>query len=161
MFDDFDRVFKRMSGAFFDLDDLAEQVKNAGTASGPFYYGYTVSVGPDGRPIVKEYGNAGPGLPASDAREPLVDTIVDEKEGLVKLVAEMPGVEKDDVKILVEKSAIHIDAKHDKKKYHVQVPIEHKIDKDSAKASYKNGILELVFGLLEPEKPEGKTVEVQ
>ena len=36
-------------------------------------------------------------------REPLVDTIVDEKEKVVKLIAEMPGVEKTDVKIVVDK----------------------------------------------------------
>ena len=29
------------------------------------------------------------------------------------------------------------------RKYHAKVPIKHKVDKDSAKANYKNGILEL------------------
>ena len=38
-------------------------------------------------------------------REPIVDTIVDEKEKVVKLIAEMPGVEKTDVKIVVEEQS--------------------------------------------------------
>jgi len=160
--DEFDRLFKRMTGSFFNSNDLFEETKNAGCSCGPFYYGYTMTVGPDGKPLVKEYGNVKPGLlPTSEKREPLVDVIVDEKEKVVKLVAEMPGVEKQDVKIIVEENIVNIDAEHGDKKYHVKVPIEHKVDEESAKALYKNGILELVFNKTEPEQPKGKSVEVQ
>ena len=160
--DEFDRIFKKLSRSFVNLDDLFEEAKSEGSASGPFYYGYTMTVGPDGKPVVKEYGNVKPGLlPSSETREPLVDTIVDDKEKVVKLVAEMPGVEKSDVKIVVEGKTVHIDAERGEKKYHAKVPIQHKVDQNSAKAAYKNGILELVFKQAEPEKPKGKTVEVQ
>jgi HSP20 family protein len=163
MFDDeFDRIFKRMSNSFFDIDDIFEEFKENGSNSGPFYYGYTMTVGPNGKPMVKEYGNVKPGLlPSSNTREPIVDAIVDEKEKLVKLVAEIPGVEKTDVKILVQDKFVDISAEHGEKKYHVKVPIKHKVDENSAKASYKNGILELVFKLIEDEKPKGKKVEVE
>lgn len=160
--DEFDRIFKRMSRSFAGVDDLLEDFKQNGSAFGPYYYGYTMTVGPDGKPVVKEYGNVKPGLlPSSDTREPLVDTIVDEKERVVKLVAEMPGVEKTDVKVVVQEKSVNIDAEHGEKKYHAKVPIQYKVDKDSAKASYKNGILELIFKLVEDEKPKGKQVEVQ
>ncbi len=158
--DEFDKLFKRMSGSFFNLDDLFEGVKSAGCTSGPFCYGYTMTVGPDGKPVVKEYGNAKPELlPTSDTREPLVDTLVDDKEKIVKLVAEMPGVEKKDVKIVVDGKIVNIDAELGDKKYHVKVPIKHEVDENSVKASYKNGILEVIFKL--QEKPKGKTVEVE
>ena len=162
MFDDeFDRIFKRMSQSFFNLDDLFEEFQGKDSV-GPFYYGYTMTVGPDGKPIVKEYGNVKPSLlPTADVREPVVDVIANQKEKLVKLVAEIPGVEKNDVKIVVQDKTVDISAKHDDKKYHVKVPIRHKVDENSAKASYKNGILELVFKLIEDEKPKGKTVEVE
>ncbi len=160
--DEFNRLFKKMSSSFFNIDDIFEEFKTNGTQSGPYYYGYTMTVGPDGKPIVKEYGNVTPqGLPSSNSREPMVDTIVNEKEKLVKLVAEMPGVEKSDVKILVQGKSVDISAEHGDKKYHVNVPIKHKVDENTAKASYKNGILELVFKLIEDEKPKGKTVEVE
>ena len=164
MFDDeFERIFKRMSRSFFDVDDIFEDFKKNGSFSGPHYYGYTMTVGPDGKPIVKEYGNVKPGLlPSSDTREPIVDTIVNEKDNQVKLVAEMPGVEKSDVKIVVQdNNIVNIDAEHGDKKYHANVPVQYKVDKDSVKASYKNGILEIVFGLIKEEKPKGKQVEVQ
>ncbi len=160
--DEFDRIFKKMSSSFFDIDDIFEEFKENGSNSGPFYYGYTMTVGPNGKPVVKEYVNVKPGLLSSfDTREPNVDVIVDEKEKLVKLVAEMSGVEKTDVKILVQDKSVDISAEHGEKKYHVKVPIKHKVDENSAKASYKNGILELVFKLIEDEKPKGKKVEVE
>lgn len=159
---EFDRIFKRMSNSFFNIDDIFEEFKGNGSDSGPYYYGYTMTVGPDGKPVVKEYGNVKPGLlPTSDTREPLVDIIVDEKEKVVKLIAEMPGVEKTDVKIVVENKIVDLSAEHNEKKYHAKVPLKHKVDENSAKASYKNGVLQIVFKLIEEEKPKGKKVEVE
>ncbi len=156
-----DRIFRKMSNSFFNTDDIFEEFQGNSSVSGPCCYGYTMTVGPDGKPVVKEYGNIQPNqLPTSNTREPIVDTIVDEKEKVVKLVAEMPGVEKTDVKIVVEDKIVDLSAEHDEKKYHVKVPLEHKVDENSAKASYKNGILQLVFKIVE-EKPKGKTVEVE
>lgn len=160
--DEFSKIFRQMSNSFFNVDDILEEFRTKGTNEGPYFYGYTMTTGPDGKPIVKEYGNVKPGLlPDSNTREPIVDTIVDEKENLVKLVAEMPGVEKTDVKIVVEDKSVNISAEHGEKKYQAKVPISHKVDENSAKASYKNGILELVFKLAKDEKPKSKTVEVE
>ena len=156
-----DRIFKKVSSSFFNTNDIFEEFKSNSSDSGPCYYGYTMTVDPDGKPVVQEYGNVKPDQPSiSDTREPMVDTIVDEKEKVVKLIVEMPGVEKTDVKIVVEDKIVDLSAEHDKKKYHVKVPLQHKVDENSAKASYKNGILELIFKLVE-EKPKGKKVEVE
>ena len=157
---EFDRIFKRMSNSFFNIDDVFEEFKGNDSVSGPYFYGYTMTVGPDGKPVVKEYGNVKPGLlPNSNTREPVVDAIIDEKEKELKLIAEMPGVEKTDVKIVVENKIVDLRAEHGEKRYHAKVPIEQKINENSAKASYKNGILQIIFKL-EEEKPKGKTVEV-
>ena len=159
---EFNRIFRQMSNSFFNTDDIFEEFAGNGSDSGSCCYGYTMTVGPDGKPVVKEYGNVKPGLlPTSDTREPLVDIIVDEKEKVVKLIAEMPGVEKTDVKVVVENKIVDLSAEHGKKKYHVKVPVKYKVDENSAKASYKNGILQIVFKLLEEEKPKGKKVEVE
>jgi len=159
--DDFDSLFKQMSGSFMNLDDVFEMLKNAGNVSGPVFYGYTMTTGPDGKPVVQEYGNVQPDrLPTENKREPLIHTLVDEKEKTLKIVAEMPGVEKKDVSVVVgDDKVIHIDAERGEKKYHVKVPIKHKVDAESPKATYKNGILELVFKL-EDEKSKGKTIDV-
>ncbi len=157
-----DRLFKRMSKSFMDFDDVFEDVKKSGDKTfGPYYYGYSITIGPDGKPQIREYGNVKPSLlPSSEIREPLVDTLVDEKENVLKLVAEMPGVEKKDIKVAVEGNLVNIDAEHSDKKYQARVPIKHKVDVDSVKASYTNGILEVQFKLKKEDKPKGKTVEV-
>ena len=159
--DEFDRLFKQMSGSFMNLDDVFEMLKNAGNISGQVFYGYTMTTGPDGKPVVNEYGNVKPDmLPTQEKREPLIDILVDEKEKTLKVVAEMPGVEKSDVDVVVGVDrVIHIDAERGEKKYHVKVPIKHKVDPEPPKATYKNGILELVFKL-EDEKSNGTTVNV-
>ena len=159
--DEFNRIFKQMSGSFVNLDDVFEMLKNAGNISGPVFYGCTMTTGPDGKPVVQEYGNVKPDmLPTENKREPLIDTLVDEKEKTLKIVAEMPGVEKKDVSVVVgDDKVIHIDAERGEKNYHVKVPIKHKVDAESPKATYKNGILELTFKL-EDEKSKGKTIDV-
>lgn len=162
--DEFDNIFRKMSRPFMDIDSLFEEFKNSDNLQtyGPYYYGYTMTIGPDGKPVVKEYGNVKPALlPTSDIREPFVDVLVDDKEKVLKLVAEMPGVEKKDIKILVEGRTVNLDAEHGDKKYHAKVPIRHMVDEDSVKATYANGILEVRFKLKEDEKPKGKTVEVE
>ena len=159
--DEFNRIFKQMSGSFVNLDDVFEMLKNTGTISGPVFYGYTMTTDPEGKPVVQEYGNVQPArLPTENKREPLIDTLVDEKEKTLKIVAEMPGVEKKDVNVVVgDDKVIHIDAERGEKNYHVKVPIKHKVDAESPKATYKNGILELVFKL-EDEKSKGKSIDV-
>jgi HSP20 family protein len=157
---EFDRIFKSMSTSFFDVNNVFEEFKD-NSNSGPLFYGYTMTVGPDGKPSVQEYENVKPDrLHISDTREAIVDTIVDEKEKVVKLIAEMPGVEKTDVKILVDKNVVDITAEHGEKKYHCKVPLQHKVDENSAKATYKNGILQLIFKLV-VEKQTSKRVEVE
>ena len=159
--DEFNRIFEQMSSSFVNLDDVFEMLKNAGNISGPVFYGYTMTIGPDGKPVVQEYGNVKPDmLPTENKREPLIDTLVDEKEKTLKIIAEMPGVEKKDVNVVVGvDKVIHIDAERDEKKYHVKVPIKHDVDAESPKATYKNGILELTFKL-EDEKSKGKAIDV-
>ncbi|HEV2192845.1 MAG TPA: archaeal heat shock protein Hsp20 [Nitrosopumilaceae archaeon] len=162
--DEFDNLFRRMSRPFMNMDDIFEEFKDSGNLQtyGPYYYGYTMTIGSDGKPVVKEYGNVKPALlPTSDIREPFVDVLVDDKEKVLKLVAEMPGVEKKDIKIVVEGRTVNLDAEHGEKKYSAKVPIRQKVDEDSVKATYANGILEVRFKLKEDEKPKGKTVEVE
>ena len=171
--DEFNGIFKQMSSSFGNLDDVFEMLKNTSGVSGPIIYGYTMTVGPDGKPVIQEYGNVKPdSLPTADScgcdnhsqtpvvekREPLIDTLVDDKEQTLKIVAEMPGVEKADVGVVVDEDIVHIDAERGEKKYHVNVPIQHKVESDSPKATYKNGILELTFNL--DTKPKGKSVDV-
>jgi len=49
----------------------------------PYYYGYQITVGPNEKPHVREFGNVKPQakelVEQSNISEPLVDSLVDEK----------------------------------------------------------------------------------
>ena len=75
---------------------------------GPLVYGYSMTIGPDGKPKVREFGNVkrpsglGFGIGPSKAQiagemEPMIDVVTTYKE--VKVTVEMPGVSKDKIKI--------------------------------------------------------------
>ena len=162
--DEFDNLFQKMMRPFKGLDEIWNNMTSSENTQtfGPYYYGYSLTVGPDGKPVVKEYGNVQSGLmQKSETREPFVDVIVDNKERVLKIVAEMPGVEKKDIKIEVVGKSVNLDAENGDKKYQTKVPIKQKVDEDSVKATYANGILEVKFKLQEEVRPQGKKAQVE
>ena len=74
-----DRIFKKMSNSCFDTNDMIEEF-NGNSNSGPIFYGYTMTIGSDGKPSVKEFGNARQdSLHDSKAREAIFDKSGDAK----------------------------------------------------------------------------------
>jgi HSP20 family protein len=97
----------------------------------------------------------------SSVREPLVDTSFNEKENLVTITAEMPGITKEDVKVELSEGLVTIHAEKGDKKYHSEVPIHEELDADTAKATYTNGILELKIKSKRSPKLKTKEVKVE
>ena len=126
---------------------------------GPLVYGYSVTVGPDGKPKVKEFGNVkslgggGGGMtpPALTAeREPMADVTTSDKD--VKVTVEMPGVSKQDIKINAQDYSVEVSTiESASKKYRRLIELPQDADLETAKSTYTNGILEITF------KKKGKT----
>lgn len=131
---------------------------------GPIVYGYSVTVGADGRPIVREFGNVKPVLGAgrggpqlTSEREPMADIVTTDKE--VKVIVEMPGISKEDIKVNAFENKVEIStSEKGERKYHKIVDLPPDADIDSVKSYYKNGILEITFN--KKVKPKGKEVKV-
>ncbi len=159
LFQDFERSFQEM---FQDLELPKDLIRDRKLPNGeitremgPFVYGYSFSMGPDGKPIIREFGNVKPSitggpysiprpkLDVKEEREPLVDTIV--QEDTVKVVAELPGVEKKDITLECDGQNLTLKVANDKRRYYkgLELPVE--VDPDTSKASYKNGVLELLL----------------
>src|SRR5918911_2356439 len=83
-------------------------------SSAPYHYGYQITVDPDGKPHIREFGNVRPSakglIEHRGVREPLVDTTVDEKENTLRITAEMPGVDKDHIKVNITDKILSIHA---------------------------------------------------
>ena len=126
---------------------------------GPFVYGYSITIGPDGKPIIREFGNVKPGIRPSikEEREPLIYVMKTETE--VKVYAEIPGVDKEKIKLTGTPRKLIISAEGDMRKYYKEIDLPVEVDIDKAKSSYKNGVLEVI--LPRKEKEEGKTIKVE
>jgi HSP20 family protein len=90
-----------------------------------------------------------------------VDTAVIEKENLLAITAEMPGVTKQDIKVDVSDRYVSIHAERGDKRYHTDIPLDLELQQTSARATYSNGILELKIKLKEPAKAKAKEVKVE
>jgi len=142
---------------------------------GPIVYGYSATIGPDGKPIIREFGNVkSPGSSISDSRggfttaagplitaerEPLADVITSDKE--VKVVVELPGVTKENIKVNSYDNSVEISADTSGRKYRRVVDLPPEADIETAKSNYKNGILEIVFNKKQESKPKGKEINVE
>lgn len=168
LFEEMDREFAEaedmLSRMFRTVRDIVPSASST-SADLPYYYGYQITVGPDGRPRIKEFGNVKPAakglVEQSGVRQPLVDNVLDKKENTLTITAEMPGVNKEDIKLNVTDQYVTIHAERGDKKYHADIPVSVDLEESSAKAAYSNGILELKIRLKEASKAKGKTIKVE
>ncbi|MHA1805157.1 MAG: archaeal heat shock protein Hsp20 [Promethearchaeota archaeon] len=116
---------------------------------GPIMTGFNITLGPDGKPRVSKFGNIKM-EPEEEAevqsiREPLVE-VIDGKEEVV-IIAEMPGVSKEDIQIKATSKSVVISTKSDStsygRNYYKEIDLPAEINSDHAKARYTNGILEV------------------
>ena len=120
----------------------------------PFVYGFSMSVGPDGRPVIREFGNVEPtarGPLLKEEREPLVDVI--DSNGEVVVVSEIPGVEKEDIRLEATDRSLKVEVESPKRRYFKELELPHLVDPGTARASYKNGVLEVRFSKSEQKQP--------
>jgi HSP20 family protein len=175
-FEDFDRMMedmlKEMSTA--GPKELVREKKLSDGSTvremGPFVYGYSMTVGPDGKPVIREFGNvkpslnptpfgpAKPRLEVKEEREPLVDTVVD--QDTVKVVAELPGVERSEINLEGTENSLTISVSNHDRRYYKELELPAEVDPNSSRANYKNGVLEVVLSRRKPVK-KGKSINIQ
>jgi len=136
---------------------------------GPIIYGYSMTIGPDGKPDIREFGNVKSPFTGrtgffqqpsiSSEREPLVDISSTDKE--VKIVVEMPGIKKENIKINAYENSVEIISDDPQRKYHKVIDLPPEADNETVKSTYNNGILEIVFNKKKQTKPKGKEIKVE
>ncbi|UCC58768.1 MAG: Hsp20/alpha crystallin family protein [Candidatus Bathyarchaeum sp.] len=139
---------------------------------GPFVYGYSMTIGPDGKPKIREFGNVKPSskpeafgftkpiLDVKEEREPLVDVI--NTNGEIKVIVELPGVEKDDIKLQGTEDTLTISVDTSERRYFKEIEMPTKIEPKKAKSSYKNGVLEVTVPKIKGKtKPGGERIEIE
>ena len=167
IFEDIDKEFATREDMFNRMFRMIRENNTSALTndSSPFYYGYQVLVGRDGKPHVREFGNVRPSIQGlveqSGTREPLVDTTFNKKDNIYIITAEMPGVTKEDIKVNVSDKKLTIKAERNEKKYYSEIPVDLELDTNSVQATYSNGILELKVKPKEHPKSNSKDVKVE
>ncbi|HEX5187238.1 MAG TPA: archaeal heat shock protein Hsp20 [Nitrososphaeraceae archaeon] len=179
MFREFDEMRRSFSEQFKNIEnripkDLIKEYETSEGGKvrevGPIVYGYSMTIGPDGKPNIREFGNvkspfAGrefyyqqqPSISAE--REPLVDISSTDKE--VKVIVEMPGIKKENIKINAYEDSVEITSNHPQRKYHKVIDLPPEADIETVRSTYNNGILEVIFNKKKESKPKGKEIKVE
>ena len=177
--EDIDEAFKEMeemmTKQFEELSKRApetlvrEQTLPDGTKMkswGPFVYGYSVTVGPDGKPKVREFGNfkaetrlGKPHMDIKEKREPLADVIPG--DGEIRVIVELPGVEKKDIKLSGTEEKLTISVDTPERKYFKEVELPAKVETKKATSKYKNGVLDITIPKKKEEKTKSETIEIE
>jgi HSP20 family protein len=150
MFRDFDEIFNDM---------LREMESGHIPQGGPFFYGFSLNQRPGEEPEIREFGNIHPGRDTVEVgeRKPLIDVF--DTDDKVQVVAEMPGIEKSDVDLNVDGRHLEIHAARGDRRYNETVELPADVDEDSAKATYKNGVLEVTLKKV-PKAKKGRKINV-
>ena len=135
-----------------DLAKTGEQLSRTGEIRGPGkeakgVYGFTVKVGlGDDRPRVEPFGNLRQDRKSGhtvvqEVREPVVDVF--EEDDHVLVVAEMPGVAADDVKITLDGDVLTFSAERGDKKYRKEVLLPAGSTREKTTVTCNNGVVEI------------------
>jgi HSP20 family protein len=169
---EFDDWFKRIRKMMEEFDKMFEEMLRepmyfsgegkSGKVIGPYYYGFSVEIGPDGVPKVREWGNIRPGHVRPvirDTIEPFTD-VFDEGDHY-RIIVDVPGVEKDKINIEATERSLTITASNDRK-YYKEVSFAEPVNPDTAKAQYRNGVLTITIEKKEKTKKEkGVKIKVE
>lgn len=68
-----------------------------------------------------------------------------EKDDEIRVIVELPGVKKENVKLKVSGNKLIVQAQNDEKKYYKEIELPTDVDEKSAKATYNNGVLQVIL----------------
>ncbi len=161
IFEDMDEMIRGLFESRIDNEEMGE----------PLVWGYSMTQRGNETPEIREFGNvslrdemfSGLGLEHQGGaahvepgvRKPLVDIM--EAEDNLHVVVEMPGITKEDVSLEISGTMLNIKARNGDRKYSERVELPARVLADSAKATYMNGVLEVVF---EYDRSDKKSIKV-
>ena len=134
-----------------DLEKRGE-VSETGELRGPGgqprgIYGFSVKVGlGDQGPRIEPFGNirrdAESGrTEVQEVREPMVDVF--EEDNHILVLAELPGIGKDDLEVEVKEDVLTIAAERGEKKYRKEVLLPCPVEKSKIQVTCNNGVVEI------------------
>ncbi len=153
----FDREWERIREM---MDMMTERTLRDNGDLEPFVYGFSMRTGQDGRPVFQRFGDAvgnGESVGNGVSREPLSDII--ERGDTISVTVELPGIEKDDIDVDIDgrRMTISVDNQHRRIRKEIELPCG--VDEESIKATFRNGVLDVVLNKTEDTEPHKIKIE--
>ena len=143
MLDELDKYFEEFEK---DVQNFARNsITAAGLTTEPYVAGFSFRLSPEGRPNVQFFGDTP--LHRDGFRSPMNEQVIDDKNGVLRLVLDMPGVEKEDIQVDATDDKAVVTAEREARKYKAEIDLKAQVQPDSGKAEYRNGVLEISFSL--------------
>ena len=135
------------SEIFDNLEEMIEALLEEMGESAPFVYGFSIIHRPGEDPEIREFGNAQENFSqenfySPDTKKPLID-VFDDGE-IIQILTEFPDVEKEDIHLKVTAQSLEIKVSGSSN-FSEKVELPERVDKNSTKATYKNGVLEVTL----------------
>lgn len=160
-------VEEMMASSGIDFEEIQEKLESGE----PFQFGYSLQFDPSGKPVFNSFSNDQPPQPtrgegegrSGEVEEPFTDVIMDPAENLIRVIVELPGVDKKDLTVRSRDTKLVVKASNDRKKYKKEVELP-EFQPESVRAKLRNGILELLINPTQPltdeEEDEGTPISV-
>ena len=170
IFGNLDSEFRKMRKQMDDLmRDAVEGNSTDNSSKKPLVFGFSVTTGPDGIPKFEDFSNntiepfsssrnETKEATIDTSREPLTD--VNETDSDIAITVELPGVAKEDIDINVTETRVEVKVDTEARNYFKAIDLSCEVQTKSSKATYTNGILDLVLKKKILEKAKGTKVKV-
>lgn len=153
----FEKMFEQMNQAMQNMHQEMQRMMQDVQENGADFKGYTVTKLPGQEPRVTSFGDTEGDTfhePAATPESTHVDVMDEDDE--IHVVADMPGVEKEDIELTVEGSTLNIRASSGDRSYDERVDLGASVDPDTAEATYNNGVVQVTL----EKTDEGKNIEI-
>jgi len=157
----FNDIYEELEKLGYLIDETMQKASENSSENTPVrrnrVQGFSIKIGPDGKPRIYEFNSRQPRQnepEIDDDPEPLVD-IIEDGETLVVLAA-LPGVTKDAIDLRVTENCLTVSVDAADFEWYEEFKLPTRVDPKSARASYKNGVLEVKVKKLEKLVRDGR-----
>ncbi|RLG23053.1 Hsp20/alpha crystallin family protein [Methanosarcinales archaeon] len=125
------------------IEDLIDHIEEVNDGN-PVVYGFSITKRPGEEPEVFEFGSR-PRVddPVSAGYKPLLEVF--ETDDSVYMVAELPGIDKEDISLDATENTLTMRVRVDDQIFSENVELPARVDPSSAVAGYRNGVLEVTL----------------
>lgn len=164
--DMFEQIFDEMQRMLEDVvfkEMIEDAFRSKFDSNKHFIYGYRIKTETDGKPNIREFGNFTKKSPtkhntAPDEQDPPTDII--EGDENISVTVEIPGTKKQDIELKATENALEINISSPRYNYHKRIALPCSVKEQSTKATYKNGVLDVVITRKKKKNDGGRKVNI-